>query len=709
MSQQLTPLYSTLVPSFLTFQYTGNHGMYNIFRAVDSHFQIASDGFNIILFGHDGYVVQNVMSHEISTFLTQNQPKAEVPLPKEITTFVGHIYEASQNPSDHTIGNLVKFAFQNKMIPDNKVVKAGDGYEYYFYDESQCLWLKLDEDGFTYSTMGHISTQVKNLKAELVQKKDETIDTVQKTKLSNLITSVGKLLEKVSSAVIMKRTLKLIASSIFEEDFLKLLDNSKDNGHLLPIADNKVINLKTLAITQRTREHYFTKTLSWKYIPNCQYGLWDQVLRKIIRNDVIRSFFQVLVGYGITAEMKEKIIINVIGKADSGKSMIFRLLTSALNGFFVIGNNKLLVKGANNGNTATHQLNLIADRNPRSAQIPECGELHMDEQQSKNLIGEDEQQARKNYKGACFIRWVVKLWLHQNEMPIIDNPTADLMKKFIYITFDSLFTDNVKEDDYIEGIFKKNQDEALLKSPENLELIFNWAVQGAFQYYNYGLQIPEEVRRGTSELINQLDNVEQFVKERVEKIDHVIYNKEGVHKPTMFDYYNQWIGAKKANGENVGTKIKKGVFFQRMIDLGFEIGKANGGLEHFINARMKEERPPVGMPGFNPINQGSSSIVGFIKPKQPVVQSKPIVNGYDLLKEKQLQEALNKIDVSKQLEEQKEKEKEEKEKLATMINLFKNSIDMIRNVNPDISEEKALQLLIDSKYDPQEALSKIYV
>lgn len=617
MSQQLTPLYSTHVPSSITFQYTGNHGVYNIFQAVDSHFQIASDGYNLLLFGHNGHIIQNVMSHEISTFLNQPQPQAQTPLPKKLTTFEDHLYEAVKNPSDHTIGNLVEFAFKNKMLPDNKVVKKGDGYEYYVYSEEECIWTKPNEDGFTKATMRHIVYHVNNVRDEIVQKNNETIDTVQKTKLSNLITSFDTLLNKnnLTSSVLIKRVLKLNASSIFERDFEKLLDNSKDNGHLLPIADNKVINLKTLDITQRTREHYFTKTLPWKYIPDCQYGLWDHVLRKIIPNDKIRSFFQVLVGYSITAEMKEKIMINVIGKADSGKSMILRLLISALTGFFVMGDNKLLVKGASTGTSATHQLNLIADLNPRAAQLSECGELKVDEQQFKKLIGENEQQSRKNYQAACFISWVVKLWTQQNELPIIGKPTADLMKKFIYITFDSLFTDEVEEDDYVNCIFKKNQDEALLKSPENLELIFNWAVQGAFKYYNCGLQIPDEVRRGTTELVNQLDNVEQFVNERVEKIvydQNTMIIREGVHKPTMFNYYVQWIGAKGAIGEKVGKQIQKSLFFQRMTSLGFVDKKCSD--EFYINARMKEEIPPVGMPGYNPIKQVKvhSSIPGFI-------------------------------------------------------------------------------------------------
>jgi putative DNA primase/helicase len=98
-----------------------------------------------------------------------------------------------------------------------------------------------------------------------------------------------------------------------------------------------------------------------------------------------------------------------------------------------------------------------------------------------------------------------------------------------------------------------------LLEPEHREAILAWLVQGAIEWYQYGLQEPEIVRVAVAEYRQESDRFQEWLDTEIER-----HENGWVPIPTLYERYKQWCDN---NGE-IPANVRW--FGRRMAEMGFQ-------------------------------------------------------------------------------------------------------------------------------------------
>ena len=426
-----------------------------------------------------------------------------------------------------TIDNVYKFIklsitqqsnFFSNFIKNNIRMISNDSL--YYYNDIEKLWTNIDKiqfDSFVYNFFDNTTTKIKVI---LTNSKDEIDEYILKQ-----IKASSKLFDKTTYINdIIKRSI----TNLYDVQFLTVLDSNPD---FLPINNGKKINLKTLEITDRTYNDYFTYYSPVDYITDKLLPNAEKFFKQIQSKKVNREYLRKILGYSLTGRTEGRVFFIWYGYGSNGKSKIFKIMDKILCKQYTQCDKSIFMKVKNNCTGATPEImDLLGKRLGVYSEGETADQIEMNLGGLKQISGEDKLTGRPLYCKTVNFYPYIKLHMLTNYTPPLDSQQA-IVDRLRYIFMDSKFCNNpVKDNEY-----KIDVDFALKLENEYLSEIFSWIVRGSRDYYiDEKIEMSEEFKDRTQIILNDTDSIKTFIDRKIKITKN---NKDVITKKEMVDSY----------------------------------------------------------------------------------------------------------------------------------------------------------------------------
>jgi P4 family phage/plasmid primase-like protien len=417
------------------------------------------------------------------------------------------------------------------------VKKIKESGEIYYWEKNNRIYvynnnLKIFEEKSFDIIMNYIPIYMKPLienygiilfDSQLKITKDEEKKYQEKIKLNY------KLLQNIQATPFMSNVLKLIKTHIIPDDeFIE--KNFNRVPFLFPISDNKVVNLKTLEIYERTKEHYFTfitDNIFKTDRPNKDwvYNYFKEIL-KTENKDFITSVLTWF-GYCLTGENCVKRFPILSGDGDNGKSAFFNVIKSIIGKFGIIGNEKVFLKQKSQSVHTDEYLPLV---NKRFAYLTEIDKnSSFNEKLIKSITGNDGDISLRGCGGST-VEVVIDCKLlcicNGDDIPdFIDK--QGFTNRIMVIPFKNKFSRDSNK------IIEINS----MKNDIFTELCYY--VKEYFYDNNMDINFSIEIENETNKLKDNKDTIKKFMDEKIEITDFNI-KEDRIKKDTLYKMYIQY-------------------------------------------------------------------------------------------------------------------------------------------------------------------------
>lgn len=322
-------------------------------------------------------------------------------------------------------------------------------------------------------------------------------------------------------------------------------------------AQNGAVDLRTGDLRPHRREDLVTKLAPVEYDPDAEAPTWEAFLERVLPSEPLRRFLQRSIGYALTGDVSEQVLLFLHGAGANGKSTLINAVLAMLGDYGQQAAPELLtVKG---GAHPTELADLFGARFVASVEVEDGRRLA--ESLTKQLTGGDRIKAR--YMRQDFFEFdpTHKVFLAANHKPVVRGTDHAIWRRIKMIPFDVT-------------IPKEEQDPRL---PEHLHAelpgILRWAVEGCLAWRREGLGEPEEVRAATAEYRVEMDVIAAYVDECC-----VVRPEAWSRFADLYSTYVEWC---KESGEAAENKRR---FGNRLTERGFTAGNGakNVAIRHGI-------------------------------------------------------------------------------------------------------------------------------
>jgi putative DNA primase/helicase len=439
----------------------------------------------------------------------------------------------------------------------------------YEFNEKTKLYQEINENNLM-NVISPLLLKVVDKLIDLVKTNDILSDTEKSKKIQSFEAKKGILGKSLTA----KSVFLYLLNKYEDTEFLEKLDCNK---YELPIKTNKIVNLKTGEVTERTANSYFTYELNMEYKKDADLSFIKKFFMDIATQNVPKyNFFQRVFGSSITADIKMKCFFILVGNGNNGKSVVMNAIGRLFKDMTVsIPNDLLFVEQVDKVNVTSYGTIM----GKRIGVYSEPQSKLLQEASIKKLTGGDLIDGKKLYHNNVSFLPIMKIFITTNEPVFMDTSSKAMMQRVRVISFDSEFTDiptkpnqykiDTEIEDKLTSIYKNE--------------FFTWLVNGAIEYFSDkyssvqdALSQPAELQEEFNTYFNKIDKVKSFLNEyciidpKAKVINSVLFNK--------FEDYCLETGK---------TSIKKGVFYSKLEKL--FILKKTMGENYFIGIRLKTE------------------------------------------------------------------------------------------------------------------------
>ena len=327
------------------------------------------------------------------------------------------------------------------------------------------------------------------------------------------------------------------------------------DSHLLNCA-NGVVDLRSGFLMLHDRKYMMSSLCALDFDPNATHPVWEQSLAAFTRNHAdLLPFLKALTGYTIQGDKSEERILILHGPGNAGKGTFMDWLTNALGPDYAcaMDANSVLKQKRDSAAASGDIARLEGKRLVVVSEIEKGSRLQ--ESFMKQASGNDSMVARGLYQSEREFRPRHQFWFQTNYRPGFDSTDSGNKRRYIEIPFDNDLTTDplVKFDPKLK--IRMRQDKEFLKA------VLAWAVVGAVEWYQHGLQIPESVQAATAALFAHNDFLNDFLNEMC-----VFDSEEQVSVKEMSDAYKQWCadqGEEPAQGRTFNRMMEERGFVRR--------------------------------------------------------------------------------------------------------------------------------------------------
>ena len=235
---------------------------------------------------------------------------------------------------------------------------------------------------------------------------------------------------------------------------------------------------------------------------------WDKFLKDIfLGNEDMIDFMQRVIGYSLTASIKEQCIFILYGCGRNGKSIFTDTISYMFGDYAMKCPKNTLIKKNYVGGIPNDIANLKGARFITASESNQ--NVTLDEALIKELTGDDKITARFLHKEFFEFRPTFKIFIATNHKPNIRGTDTGIWRRIRMIPFDLRITD-------------KNDDRDLkIKLRTELPGIFVWAVKGYKKWLVEGLKTPKIIFDATCNYQDEEDDLGQFIS------DYCLVSAEG--------------------------------------------------------------------------------------------------------------------------------------------------------------------------------------
>lgn len=321
---------------------------------------------------------------------------------------------------------------------------------------------------------------------------------------------------------------------------------------------NGTIDLSTGKIASHNRRNLITKLAPVLYDPFAVCPFWLHSLKTYTKgNQGLIDFLQKAIGYSLTGEIREQVLLILYGGGANGKSTLIETILGLMGDYAQQSEPDLLIKKRHDG----HPTGIADLMGTRYVATTEIGEgVRLDESLVKRLTGGDSLKARFMRQDFFDFKPTHKLWIGVNHKPIIRGTDAGIWRRIRLIPFDVNLEKTLSPDQLMPFSV------VLAKLREEWPGILNWAVEGCLRWQKEGLGMPPEIEAATNEYREEMDVTGRFIDECC-----IIDENVKAKAKDLYQSYKEWC---EENGE-YATSQK--MFGGKLRDKNFEKRRGHGG------------------------------------------------------------------------------------------------------------------------------------
>jgi len=400
--------------------------------------------------------------------------------------------------------------------------------------------------------------RLEKLSRELAQATDDEEKARIKEKVEAVKTLINHALKSESA-----RSVNAMIDLARSEPGIPILPEHLDRHPFLVNALNGTINLRTGDIRPHMREDYLTKIAPVVYDPDAQCPLWERSLRRWMdANQDLVVFLQRVVGYSLTGDVSEQLLLFFYGLGSNGKSTFLLVILAMLGDYAMQAVSELLMAKHNEAHP-TERADLFGRRLVATIETEEG--RRMAEALMKQLTGGDKIRARRMREDFWEFEPTHKIILAANHKPAVRGTDYAVWRRIKLVPFTVTISPEEKDKDLAEEL------------KGELPGILNWALRGCLDWQRYGLGEPDEVRQATAEYQAEQDTVQGFIDECCH-----VHAEAKAQSSALLAAFITWSGDKLMTAP---------AFRKRMKDKGFQSTEGTGGRYFWRGLALKQDTP----------------------------------------------------------------------------------------------------------------------
>lgn len=329
--------------------------------------------------------------------------------------------------------------------------------------------------------------------------------------------------------------------------------------------ENGILNLKTGKLQPHDRELGLTKMTNIEFDENAKCPEWLNFLEQIFQGDKeLIEYMQRLIGYSLTGEITEQIMVFLIGGGSNGKSTFINTIKDLMGEYGKQAKSDTFIKKKETG--ANNDIARLVGSRFVSAIESEDGE-QLSEAFVKQITGGEPVLAR--FLRQEYFEFIpeFKVFFTTNHKPVIKGVDEGIWRRVKLVPFNLQLP-------------KEKRD---LKLPEKLSLempgILNWALEGCLKWQQSGLVEPKIVKQATGDYKEDMDILGPFLFERC-----FVGKTQMITAKELYEVYSNWCFQ---NGE---FALKNRAFYRALETKGFKKERGSGNKFYIKGVTLQERK-----------------------------------------------------------------------------------------------------------------------
>jgi putative DNA primase/helicase len=413
---------------------------------------------------------------------------------------------------EHSFGSL--FLEYHTVVVDRKSINnfvLSKGY-YYEYNCFNTLWVEISKTQLNNRITQWLHSQWMILNREMT-------DTAKALILTKAVTKCCKY--KYIESVVMSITSDILDDSIFDK-----LDKVKPE--LLPIKNNRVINLFTKEVRPRVISDYFTFECPVEPVDEYSDFFTNMIESIMCGNKENLDYFQRIMGYCLTGSKEAQSYFIWYGKGSNGKSLILNLLQAVLGKAASPISKSVMVDMGKKGSNGCEMITL---KDLRLGTFSETNSNDaLNEGILKTISGGDRIRARALYKEEISFELFVKLIVCTNHKPEFNGADHGTTRRIKLLPFDAKFVSKDPNPAKREYPIIEDLENTLIKN--HLDEFFTFCLEGAVKWSSDKKfdNVPQVVREQQEEYIREQNSFGCWFKEYIRPNDGYRLNRPEAYK-----------------------------------------------------------------------------------------------------------------------------------------------------------------------------------
>lgn len=284
----------------------------------------------------------------------------------------------------------------------------------------------------------------------------------------------------------------------------------------------------------RFREHdwrdYITMQTNFEYtmLQDVRYGRWENFIKEVTCGDKDKAeYLQRALGYSMLGTSKEECMFILHGKTTrNGKSTLLGAIHHLLGDYASVSPVSIICKSDRAKNAEAASPTLASLKGKRFVTMSESNQYgKLDEEVIKQLTGGEEITARNLYESTMKYLPQFTLWLSCNDLPSVNDKSLFASDRINVIEFNRHFSET-ERDTNLKDLFR---------TPEAMQGIFSWLIEGYFMYRRFGLKMSDNMKQVVKQYEKDNDLVLQFLEERCERV-----TDGNIRAKILYDSYKAW-------------------------------------------------------------------------------------------------------------------------------------------------------------------------